>query len=86
MSQEYCANIANSAILRIFLMLSPHPVKRASGDAQRPHNRFGFALQLCVLRYPGRVLAPGEVIPAKTGSRDPSNGTPLINSRLNDYI
>jgi len=31
---------------------------------RRPHNRFGFALQLCVLRYPGRVLAPGELIPA----------------------
>ncbi|HBT5402728.1 TPA: Tn3 family transposase, partial [Klebsiella pneumoniae] len=27
--------------------------------------RFGFALQLCVLRYPGRVLAPGELIPAE---------------------
>lgn len=32
---------------------------------RRPHNRFGFALQLCVLRYPGRLLAPGEVIPAE---------------------
>lgn len=31
---------------------------------RRPHNRFGFALQLCALRYPGRLLAPGEVIPA----------------------
>ena len=31
---------------------------------RRAHNRFGFALQLCVLRYPGRVLAPGELIPA----------------------
>lgn len=31
---------------------------------RRAHNRFGFALQLCALRYPGRVLAPGEVIPA----------------------
>lgn len=30
---------------------------------RRPHNKFGFALQLCVLRYPGRVLAPGETIP-----------------------
>lgn len=28
-----------------------------------PHNRFGFALQLCALRYPGRLLAPGENIP-----------------------
>ena len=30
---------------------------------RRPHNRFGFALQLCALRYPGRLLGPGEVIP-----------------------
>ena len=30
---------------------------------RRPHNRFGFALQLCALRYPGRLLVPGEVIP-----------------------
>lgn len=32
---------------------------------RRAHNRFGFALQLCVLRYPGRVLAPCELIPAE---------------------
>ncbi len=32
---------------------------------RRAHNRFGFALQLCVLRYPGRVLAPGELIPCR---------------------
>lgn len=30
---------------------------------RRPHNRFGFALQLCALRYPGRLLLPGETIP-----------------------
>ena len=30
---------------------------------RRPHNRFGFTLQLCALRYPGRLLNPGEVIP-----------------------
>ncbi len=33
------------------------------GTRRRPHNRLGFALQLCALRYPGRLLAPGEVIP-----------------------
>ena len=28
-------------------------------------NRIGFALQLCALRYPGRLLSRGEVIPEK---------------------
>lgn len=32
---------------------------------RRAHNRFGFALQLCVFRYPGRLLVPGEVIPSE---------------------
>lgn len=30
---------------------------------RRPRNQIGFALQLCALRYPGRLLKPGEVIP-----------------------
>ena len=30
---------------------------------RRPRNKLGFALQLCVLRYPGRLLVPGEFIP-----------------------
>lgn len=30
---------------------------------RQPHNRLGFALQLCAFRYPGRLLSPGEVIP-----------------------
>ena len=30
---------------------------------RRPENRIGFALQLCALRYPGRMLSPGEIIP-----------------------
>lgn len=30
---------------------------------RRPHNRLGFATQLCALRYPGRLLRPGELIP-----------------------
>lgn len=32
---------------------------------RRPHNRFGFALQLCALRYPGRVIRPGETVPER---------------------
>jgi TnpA family transposase len=31
---------------------------------RRDHNRLGFALQLCALRYPGRLLRPGEAVPA----------------------
>ncbi len=30
---------------------------------RRPENRLGFALQLCALRFPGRLLQPGEFIP-----------------------
>jgi len=30
---------------------------------RRPHTRFGFAMQLCALRYPGRLPAPGEISP-----------------------
>lgn len=30
---------------------------------RRPHNRLGFAVQLCALRYPGRLLRPGELVP-----------------------
>ena len=33
------------------------------GARRRPHNKLGFALQLCVLRHPGRLLAPGEYVP-----------------------
>ncbi|BCH16796.1 Tn3 family transposase [Mesorhizobium sp. L-2-11] len=32
-------------------------------ERRRPENRLGFALQLCALRYPGRTLYQGEVIP-----------------------
>ena len=33
------------------------------GFRRRPRNKLGFALQLCVLRYPGRLMAPGELVP-----------------------
>ena len=32
-------------------------------ERRRAENQLGFALQLCVLRYPGRLLGSGEVIP-----------------------
>lgn len=34
-------------------------------DRRRAHNKMGFALQLCALRYPGRLLALGEIIPSE---------------------
>ena len=34
-------------------------------ERRRPENRIGFAVQLCALRYPGRLLSQGEVIPEK---------------------
>jgi hypothetical protein len=30
---------------------------------RRPQNRLGFALQLCALRYPGRLIRRGETVP-----------------------
>ncbi len=36
---------------------------RVINSRRRPHNRLGFAIQLCTLRYPGRLLRPGELIP-----------------------
>ena len=36
-----------------------------TNERRRPENRLGFALQLCALRYPGRLLSSGEIIPEK---------------------
>lgn len=36
---------------------------RRIGRRRKPENRLGFALQLCALRFPGRLLKPGEAIP-----------------------
>jgi TnpA family transposase len=37
----------------------------AAGRRRRDRNRLGYALQLCALRYPGRLPRPGEPIPAE---------------------
>jgi TnpA family transposase len=34
------------------------------GDARTPETRLSYALQLCELRYPGRHLRRGELLPA----------------------
>jgi len=37
----------------------------AIDQRRRDRNRLGFSLQLCALRYPGRLLRPGELIPTE---------------------
>ena len=36
----------------------------AIGDARTPETRLSYAFQLCALRYPGRHLRRGELLPA----------------------
>src|SRR4051794_27825954 len=43
--------------------LSPAEIVAIQRRRRRDRNRLGFALQLCSLRYPGRLLRPGECIP-----------------------
>ena len=52
---------ANADLIRHYT-LSPDDLA-VIARRRRPHNRLGFALQLCALRYPGRLIRPGEAIP-----------------------
>lgn len=45
-----------------FFTLSPHDIEIVNRH-RRDHNRLGFALQLCVLRYSGWTLSDIKVIP-----------------------
>lgn len=49
MTQHYVLDAADLALVR---------------SRRRASNRLGFAVQLCILRHPGRVLDPSEVPPA----------------------
>ncbi len=50
---------------------------------RRKHNQLGFAVQLCLMRYPGRTLMPGEAPPAAMLSY--VAGQIGIDSRLFDF-
>ncbi|MBZ6078262.1 DUF4158 domain-containing protein [Microvirga sp. WGZ8] len=44
---------------------TPSPQDRIQAEVRRrPHNQLGYAVQLCIMRYPGRVLGMGEDPPA----------------------
>lgn len=51
----------HDTLLRHYI-LSDDDLRRI-GTRRQDANRLGYALQLCVFRYPGRLIAPGEVIP-----------------------
>jgi TnpA family transposase len=44
-------------------VLSDHDIEIIN-QRRRPENKLGYALQICSMRYPGRLLQPGEEIPS----------------------
>lgn len=48
-----------------YYTLSDEDIEHIAGR-RRPHNKLGFAIQLCAFRYPGRLLVPGEFIQIQT--------------------
>jgi TnpA family transposase len=53
---------ADAASLHEHYTLDDFDLEQIRGR-RRAHNKMGFTLQLCALRYPGRLLASGETIP-----------------------
>jgi TnpA family transposase len=54
--------VTHAALLRHYI-LADDDIEHIHAR-RRPHNRLGFALQLCIFRYPGRLLNAEDVIPA----------------------
>ena len=44
---------------------------------RREHNRLGFAVQLCLMRYPGRALMANEILPEVKPKHTLAPGLPL---------
>ena len=55
--------IDEQALLKHYI-LDDEDLKYIRGR-RRPENKLGFSIQLCALRYPGRLLSQGEAIPKK---------------------
>jgi TnpA family transposase len=56
------SNLTECEIARYYT-LSPQDLQAALRH-RRPHNRLGFAVQLCMLRFPGRALPDLPEVPA----------------------
>ena len=46
-----------------YYMLSAQDRPQAE-TRRRPHNQLGYAVQICIMRFPGRILGAGETPPA----------------------
>ena len=53
----------DDAVLVRHWMLGADDLAAIGRAARRDRNQLGFAIQLCALRYPGRLPRPGELIP-----------------------
>ena len=59
----FAVPVAEAELARHYVLSSSD--MRLIRRRRRASNRFGFAVQLCMLRYPGRTLGPSETPPAE---------------------